>query len=157
MLDALVHNLGFLGRAESWCDAQLLNDDEAVRERINCIPLARQDDRSESEIVRVLCADPASAFSGDHVDERYDPKWNLCMETAQLHAERWSDPPGAAWVHYARPRDCFKIAPRRKIEVAIKRSSPQIARFALDSAVLPLVLETLPTAELARRILMGTY
>jgi CRISPR-associated protein Csb2 len=33
----------------------------------------------------------------------------------------------------------------------------QIARFALDSAVLPLVTETLPVAEAARRTLMGIY
>ncbi len=27
----------------------------------------------------------------------YDPAWNLCMETLQLHRERWSDPPGSHW------------------------------------------------------------
>lgn len=33
----------------------------------------------------------------------------------------------------------------------------QVARFALDSGVLPLVTETLPVAESARRMLMGIY
>jgi CRISPR-associated protein Csb2 len=157
MLEALVRNLGFLGRAESWCEAELLSDDEAVGKSINCFPLERQVDQSECEIIRVLCADPDSAFGDEYVDDRYDPKWNLCMETSQLHAERWSDPPGAAWVRYARPRGCFKIARRRVIPMTSRAAYPQIARFALDSSVLPLVFETLPMAENARRILMGTH
>lgn len=36
-------------------------------------------------------------------------------------------------------------------------ASFQIARYALDSAVLPLVTETLPVAEFARWALMGIY
>ena len=58
--------------------------------------------------MRVLCADPNTAFEDEHVktlsDKHggrkskrpvYDPAWNLCIETAQLHAEKWSDPPGS--------------------------------------------------------------
>src|SRR5205823_2150103 len=86
----------------------------------------------------------------------YDPNWHLCIETAQLHAERWSDPPGSKWVSYMRRSDCFRIEPRRRVPFS-KLPRPQIARFALDSTVLPLVTDTLPTAESARSMLMGIF
>lgn len=156
ILEALLHNVGFIGRAESWCDAQLLNDEETVSRLINCAPIKDHADGSIYEIVKVLCANPDSAFNEEYVGNGYDPKWNLCMETLQLHKERWSDPPGSIWVRYARRRDCFKIALRRSVPVT-SAPHPQIARFALDSVVLPSITETLPTAETARRILMGTY
>lgn len=156
MLERLLHNVGFLGRAESWCEAELLNEDDTVKKLLNCSPL-ESDAGSGCEIVRVLCADPNSAFRGEHVAEsEYDPSWNLCMETKQLHKERWSDPPGAMWIRYARRRDCFKVETKNPVQIK-DRPLPQIARFALDSAVLPPVTATLPTAEVGRRILMGIY
>jgi CRISPR-associated protein Csb2 len=75
-----------------------------------------------------------------------------------LHEAKWSDPPGSCWVPYARQRDCFKVEPVRKRNIARRHNTPfQIARFALDSTVLPLVVETLSVAECARRTLMGIY
>ncbi len=88
----------------------------------------------------------------------YDPDWHLCMETAALHKDGWSDPPGSRWVPYARQRDCFKVEPAPERNIAQHHNTPfQIARFALDSTVLPLVTETLPVAESARRGLMDWY
>jgi CRISPR-associated protein Csb2 len=78
------------------------------------------------------------------------------VETLQLHRERWSDPPGSRLVAYVRPRDCFK----RRTQPPHRRARQpliQVARYALDSTVLPLVTETLPVAEAARRALMGIY
>lgn len=57
---------------------------------------------------------------------------------------------------YTRPRDCFKITPARRTNVR-PRPRPQLARFALDSAVLPLVTDTLPVAEAVRRNIMGLF
>ncbi len=167
--------LGYLGRAETWCEARLLTAAEAdtATAKINCRPLGTRPSEPESEVVRVLCADPSSAFADTHtpktttstgrgkekqvqVQSLYDPDWHLCGETLWLHGERWSDPPGSRWVRYARRADCFRIAPR----LASRRPSevrPQVARFALDSAVLPLVTETLRVAEDARRNLMGIF
>jgi CRISPR-associated protein Csb2 len=187
LLGLILCNLSFLGRAESWCDARLLDETDATlfSDSANCA--AADDDALISrdlELVRTLCPDPATAFGDEHVvAEReetvevtiegkrgpktkkqkqrfsvaiYDPNWHLCMETLRLHDERWSDPPGSRWVQYARRRDCFKVAPiRRSAPGALPR--PQIARFALDSTVLPLVTETLPIAEAARRNLMGVF
>lgn len=90
----------------------------------------------------------------------YDPNWHLCMETLRLHKQKWSDPPGSMWVTYTRPRDCFEVRPmmrRAPRRTRTLESRPQIARFALDASVLPLVTETLPLAEAARRALMSLY
>jgi CRISPR-associated protein Csb2 len=171
----LLRNINTLGRAESWCEAML----EDVTSNINgrmCRRL-QGDVPAGHEIVRLLCLDPASAFADDHVvtvekkttgrgknkrtvEKRsaiYDPAWNLCMETLQLHKERWSDPPGSCWVPYTRPRDCFKIEPTARLKPTVNRQRIQVVRYALDSTVLPLVTETLSVAEASRRYLMGIH
>lgn len=185
-LSRILANLNTLGRSESWCEGTLLDGDATgalgqspERER-RVRPLDGGDVLNDHEIVRLLCADPDSAFAGDHVtsvtkrtksrsnskqstDQRttlYDPAWNICMETLQLHKERWSDPPGSRWVQYTRPRDCFKIEPAAQGRARSSvRPCPciQVARYALDSTVLPLVTETLPVAEAARRALMSIH
>jgi CRISPR-associated protein Csb2 len=173
-LTLLLTHLNFMGRAEAWCTARLLDDAEAAdaHGRINCQPLKDDGVSPDQEIVRVLCANPATAFDTpkhERIGGRgrvnntgrtplYDPDWNLCMETLALHEERWSDPPGSRWVRYVRPRDCFKVEPVGKRNVSQPTRPPfQVARFVLDSAVLPVVTDTLPTAESARRTLMGIY
>ena len=176
-------NLDTLGRSESWCEATLLPDDEAAAScqnarRRQVVPLSGRGVPDDHEIVRLLCPHPSEAFADDHVvavttkttgrrknkqsieqrTTRYDPSWNLCMETLQLHKERWSDPPGSRWVQYARPRDCFKVEPVARSRVpSPAQPRIQVARYALDSTVLPLVTETLPVAEAARRALMGIH
>jgi len=175
VLARILANLGYLGRSESWCEAALA-DGAVSPSRPVCRPLTGNV-LAAQEIVRVLCPDPASALADKHVvtvtkkttgrgknkqtmEERsttYDPAWNLCMETLQLHRERWSDPPGSRWVPYTRPRDCFKIDPRPRSPRAGERARIHVVRYVLDSTVLPLVTETLPVAEAARRVLMGIH
>jgi CRISPR-associated protein Csb2 len=174
-LTHLLRNLNTLGRSESWCEAELGDGADNPDWRA-CRPL-QGNMTPDHEIVRLLCPDPASAFADNHVvtvtkkttgrgktrrtvEERstiYDPAWNLCMETLQLHRERWSDPPGSRWVPYTRPRDCFKVMPKVCSQRTADHSRIHVVRYALDSTVLPLVTETLPVAESARRTLMGIY
>ena len=180
VLSLILCNLNTLGRSESWCEAKLLGSDAAQDPKDTqgrfCKPYG-VDALQDHEIIRLLCPDPDSAFEDDRVvnvvkkttgrgknkqtiEERstvYDPAWNICMETLQLHEERWSDPPGSRWVKYARPRDYFKIEPRPMASCARSRPRIQVARYALDSTVLPLVTETLPVAEALRRALMSIY
>lgn len=175
-LRRILANLSALGRAESWCDARLSSeaDSRSANGHMTSVPLNGAEPVVEREIVRLLCPDPESAFADDHVvtvntkttgsgmnkqtiEERttiYDPAWNICMETLQLHRERWSDPPGSRWVQYTRPRDCFTIEPAASRLRRTKSVHPQVVRFMLDSSVLPLVTDTLPVAEAARRALM---
>jgi CRISPR-associated protein Csb2 len=174
-LDRILRNLNTLGRSESWCEAELVDSPANGRWRV-CRPLEGELPR-DHEIVRLLCPDPGSAFGDDHVlrvapkttgrgknkrtvevrTTMYDPAWNVCMETLQLHNERWSDPPGSQWVPYIRPRDCFKIDRGPRALRIGDHPRIQVVRYALDSTVLPLVTETLPVAESARRALMSWH
>lgn len=171
----ILGNLNVLGRSESWCEADLVDGIEGSPES-PCRPL-HGDVPKDHEIVRLLCPDPDSAFSSDRVvavtkkttgrgkpkhtiEERttcYDPAWNLCMETLQLHKERWSDPPGSRWVAYLRPRDCFKVERQSRTPQTTSIRPVHVVRYVLDSTVLPHVMETLLVAEAARRALMGIY
>jgi CRISPR-associated protein Csb2 len=156
-------SVGYLGRAESWCEMKLLESEESERRlsEINCRQIGTRPVEKDTEIVRVLCPDPVAAFSSvNEIKSRatkiatYDPDWRICGETLWLHAEKWAEAPGSRWVRYSRPKDCFKVsALRRRINKLPSR--PQVIRFALDSAVLPLVTETLSVAEAVRRNLMG--
>lgn len=173
-LELLLLHLNFFGRAESWCSACLLGDSEAAKaaRAVNCRPINGAAPHN-CEIVRVLCANPETAFANRTPKQAtvsgrgktkttsqislYDPDWELCMETLELHEKNWSDPPGSQWIPYARRRDCFKVDPVRRVSRPSAERQMQVARFSLDSSVLPLVTETLPVAESARRSLMGIY
>ncbi len=159
-LRMLLHHIGYFGRAESWCAARLLSEFEP--KWINCAPGSTA---RGQESVRVLAADPATwrewTFSNKKI-VRPDPPWNLLAETADLHLERWSDPPGSKWVTYARPADCFAPRPApRLVSPGDAKTGFIVARFVLDVAEgrrpLPLVTETLPFAEEVRRQLGREY
>jgi len=169
LLSTLLSRLSYLGRTESWCEAALLSN-EVAQERFakaKCRPLNGKSPGDGEQIVRVLTPDPDSALEDEHVRPKksrgksqrpvYDPAWHLCIETSQLHAEKWSDPPGSRWVSYVRPSDCFDPPPKPTTQPRRNERRAQVVRFALDSTVLPLVTETLAIAEHVRRKLMGIY
>lgn len=160
-LNTLLTNVNYLGRAESWCEARLLDSAECEP---NATPVNGETPSTNQELVRVLCADPDEAFEEKHVKPaggkasrakgkrpHYDPAWHLCVETAQLHDEKWSDPPGSRWVNYVRRSDCFDPPPKPRELPRREHRKVQVVRYALDSAVLPPASETLPIAEEIRR------
>jgi CRISPR-associated protein Csb2 len=159
-LALLLSQLGYFGRAESWCTGRLLSDFDAGE--LNCVPGSAA---ANQESVRVLAADPATwhgwAFTSKSI-VRPDPPWNLLAETSDLHTERWSDPPGSKWITYARRSDCFapRLNPRPRSR-GDEKTEYVVARFVLDVAEgrrpLPLVTETLPFAEEVRRQLGREY
>lgn len=145
-----------------------------------CEPLGELSVTRDQEVVRVLCPDPKTAFLDQHVvrlesvnsgrgknkqttttrQALYEPSWHLCAETALLHKERWSDPPGSLWLQYVRRSDCFRVASKRRstnLTTARPRRVVTVARYSLDGPVLPLITETLPVAESARITLMGIF
>jgi len=165
-LRQILDNLNTLGRSESWCEASLTTT-PSDQNCVTCRPVDGDVPR-DHEIVRLLCPDPASAFECAEFTDRskkkpkrtapyYEPDWHLCAETLWLHKEKWSDPPGSKWVPYARPRECFKIRTKPRPPMAVSHPCIQVVRYALDSTVLPLVTETLPVAEAARRALMSIH
>jgi CRISPR-associated protein Csb2 len=149
-LEIALDRLGYLGRAESWCEARLLTPGIAIRQA-NCLLTERVNDRAGLEPVRVLGADEAAAVTnGDEPRE-----WNLCAETTDLRRERWSDPPGSRWLTYLRRKDCF--APLTGARRARQERPVTVVRYALDGPVLPLVTEALSIGEFARQCVQSRY
>src|SRR6266516_4052454 len=109
ILDLVLSQLSYFGRAESWCSARLSQDWEPVENyrwaridkttgevlaETNCIPLNGSGISERREPVRMLAPCPVRWNQWDYTKARPpDPPWNLLAETADLHAERWSDPP----------------------------------------------------------------
>jgi len=167
-LATLLSLLGHLGRAESWCEATL---EEVNPIGSNCHPIGENEVGPEWEILSVLCPDGESAFQSNHLPSettsrkqsratpkkpgRYDPAWNLCLDTADLQKAAWSDPPGSRWIKYIRPTDAF--LPRKAESKKSSPAKPTLARYLLDSTVRPLVASTLAIAEKCRWALMGKF
>jgi CRISPR-associated protein Csb2 len=157
----LLANLSYLGRAEGWVNAELTEEQPAW----NCDPAPDTD----PDPVPVLCPSPEAVFSDEHfptLDPKklakgrlnpseflFDcPRWHLCLDTETISRQRWSMVPGTRWVNYTRPMESSAASSKRK---AAHRPTRIVARFALDGPVLPLVTETLPLAEQARRALLS--
>ena len=141
-LAALLASLGTFGRAESWCEADLLGPD-AVPEP-NSVPLVDRQSLAGLEPVRVLMPDAQAT----------DLLETLLIETSTMRRQRHLDPPGSRWMTYTRRANALTfrgVAPTRHTRI------PQlmtVARYALDATVLPLVQDALPFAEQIRRALI---
>lgn len=169
-LALLVENLTTFGRAEGGVLAELT---EHQTTEWNCIPGDHAG--TGEELISVFCPDPATAFASEHYPPDPDPKkmkkglkpdkflfvcsrWHLYLDTETIHAKRWPQIPGAVWVSYVRPHNCFSAFPS-DLPPKPKTMTPRytVACFVLDGPVLPLVTQTLPLAEVARRTLMGCF
>lgn len=169
-LSTLLEHLAYFGRAESWCRAELL--DSLADPTPNAYPATQAAaPGGELQLVRVLCADPKTAFDpistpgtsarrsrrqSTQLSHSLDPPWNLCVDTPTLHNEGWSDPPGSKWIDYLCPADCFRPLPTKRRRPT-RQLQIQVARYVLDGTVLPPVTETLTFAERVRQRLMGIY
>lgn len=158
-LELVLSQLGHFGRAESWATARVLPDFDPVR--VNCIPGQAP---AGQEVVRVLAADPDSwngwAFQDRKVVKPVPP-WNMLADTADLHQEKWSDPPGSKWFSYSRPADAFAPRVPSQVRIPLHSTRYRVARYALDVShgrrPLPLITDTLPLAEAARTTLLSTF
>jgi CRISPR-associated protein Csb2 len=70
----------------------------------------------------------------------------LLADTAELKRAGWSQPPGALWLEYARPRNAFAVHAEARTKV-LAGPLPTVARFAVASQVLPLLTQAVSVAE----------
>jgi CRISPR-associated protein Csb2 len=141
LLQALLANLPYLGRSESWCEAKLVEAGEP-----NCFWLGSGGKpQDEYEPVRVLAPSSGATMA------------DLMVETTDLRTRhRRIDPPGSQWLLYAVRRDSFAASLDRD-STQMVNSKPLVARYALDSVPLPPVAATIGIAELARKAVMSQY
>lgn len=171
LLEELLRQLGFLGRAESWVEAELLEewDGEA-----NCFAVesdAEGTTDGTEALVRLIAPIPPRAYESWRQEavvkhgltqrrlkkaqrnllatlpERFLDTYRV--ETGALHEVGWSSPPGTRFVTYSRPSTVDSIPPPT-------RSRPQslmatTARVALTGRPLPLLEDSVKVGEVTRQ------
>jgi len=164
-LALLLGRMGYLGRAESLVDAQLLAAGTAT-DTVNCRPLAEGEPiGSEEQTFKLLTAQsPAeySAWIGARSDtsreggaraKRIEPPADLFaalhLDTDQWRGGGWSQPPGSRWIEYVRPATSFRLAspPARHRRRARSMESPTVARYGIQTPVRESVTKALSFGE----------
>lgn len=142
-LGGILRNMPYLGRAESWVEAELAMDfpGEANSFSIEtgAIPVG------DWEIVRTLT--PRTQIGLKELE----------VETSELRRRGRIDPEGAEWWAYVRKRDCFTEFRRHAPPSLDRGEGAQVVRFALTGTVLPMAFDTLRWGELARKSAMSKY
>lgn len=163
-LSKLLDRIGYLGRAESWIEARLM---ESTPIQPNCVPLYDGSDLPDGfEGIQTLAAMSPQDYSSwrqkevearrsrrlaesgdssklkkkdlDKIEQSLpaDLFSALHADTGDLKKAGWSQPPGSVWMYYTRPRDAFSVMPlAAKFEGRQNRAT--IARFAVASQVPP--------------------
>lgn len=177
LLKVLIRDVGFLGRAESWLEAGVL--DEWVGEP-NCVPSELALDTNTGEIrepVRVLAPVDKPSYEQWREETIDGIDWEamtrkprtelrrtlpekltdaLRIDTADLQQVGWSQPPGGRFITYQRPADCFaaRRQPRLRL-VASRHPKPTTARFLVSGKPRPRLRDAVRIGELMRIALMG--
>ena len=145
-LNRLLSHLNYLGRSESWIEAELWEG--PVKEPFNCAPAGTLP--FEGELTRVACAAPDSEYTGKR-------SWMdaLTYSTSNLLKEKASSPPLLRQVTYIRPESAIGTDPPKEY----RRKAPEVESvlLSLDATVLPLVTTTLEVSEQIRVRLMGAH
>ncbi len=141
-LERILHNMPYLGRAESWVSAELAS------EHVETNSYALDNGMfpgGDLEVVRTLVAN-----SGIGLKE-------LQVETSELRGEGRIDPEGAHWYPYVRKRDCFTSFRTERPRQAARGEGATVVRFALSGKVLPMAFDTLRWGDVARDATMSKY
>jgi CRISPR-associated protein Csb2 len=140
-LAELTSLLPYVGRAESLCDARLLDD----------LPTPARD--GEQTIA------PRVSHDGEASTRLLAPRTplslaSLAVQTADLRRARFLEPPGAFWAEYDLVRE---ILPSPPSPVGRSPKRPTVVRWALDGAALPSAYATVAVAERLRHAAQSRY
>lgn len=160
VLKCILGNVSYLGRSESWCSIELL-EDEAYSLSDGCMG---------DEVFFNVCSVGAESLGLDYeavpvlvpslsldMSKPLDDSHPLLVRTVTLR-EGLSriDPPESVWVEYARPRDCFEPMYDAAISKFDERSV-KVVRYLIDGKVLPSILDTFNVGSVARVAAMSVY
>jgi CRISPR-associated protein Csb2 len=150
-LSKLLTALGTFGRAESWCEAELLGELEAKEfsanaKKINSRPFDQANNLTGHETFRLLM--PQEALNPDELIKVLE------TETSAMRKNKQLEPAGTRWLTYTRPAGILTPRRSRQERTHSKTKTVTVARYALDSTVLPLAQDALPFAEQVRRALI---
>lgn len=172
LLDWLLRDTGFLGRAESWVEGERLEHWDGEP---NCRPsdLAVDTETGEAlEPVRLIASVPPAEYETwrvetvtahgldagklkkaqkqvlDTLPEKLIDAMRL--ETGAVQQAGWSCPPGARFITYQRPYACFTPQPRRRSPKSQAPAHITTVRLALAGKPLPRIEDAVRIGELAR-------
>lgn len=158
-LGELCRRIGYLGRAESWAEARLV---ELMDDEPDAVPIAEESSTDVENAIRLLTPLDSNVYAGWRIGfmegqrgKKLEPPrtlWEvLSNDIETIQKQGWRTPPGTRWVRYAvRSR-----APARRRSLPLRHADPTFARFALQSAVLPPTRVGLSVAERFRTALMS--
>ncbi|MGP6188503.1 MAG: type I-U CRISPR-associated protein Csb2 [Vulcanimicrobiaceae bacterium] len=150
LLERCCSLIGYLGRAESWCEVSLVTDVPSALGRY-CVNLASRD-AGEGPVARRLAAGPSLRGAG---------LFRALNElTGDMRRSRRTMPQGTAWVEYRLPPD-FGWASERASQRDVQRPAfgPTMLRFAIDAenGVLPPITDAVTVAEKIRQAAIKQY
>ena len=152
ILNRILANMHYFGRAESWCTASA----SPLPRTHNCGPANEPDAPPDADLVNVLVPKHDIKFydinepakMGNDLD-------HIGVTTLALQKSNYVDPPGARWVQYSRPRNCFEEG--RSHGPAARRIKATLVRYAVVGPVRPPIRDTLRIGDLARTACMSQY
>lgn len=171
LLDELLTGLAYLGRAESWVEARRI---EAWGGEPDCVPGDTALDVATGEIgevVPLFCTQSPPAYQTfrnqwqeanpakgkKKVGALLPESWleAVSLETSQIQAAGWSQPPAARRIFYRRPAGSLKPSATTVVSHLVhNRPLVTTVRFALYGRPLPRMEDAVRIGELARVALM---
>lgn len=177
-LALLCERLGYFGRAESIVEAKALLVDSQYEP--NARPLPENEPVPDGdELIRLLSpvseedfrawlakqpaaptVSPAKSKRGKgaktiHPALPVDVFDALHADTGELQRAGWTLPPGSRLADYVRPEDCFELQPVGARAQSSQR--PTVARFTIQSAVLPRITRAVSVAERVHQALLSRF
>lgn len=139
ILDKILADISYLGRAESWC---IITRSDHTPES-NCYPLIDNDKTSKT--VKVLVPDISVLESEDSLEM-------LSASVMEIQNAGHSIPPGSAWIKYVLPSNCFTLP-----DDGYKKQHPEIRTtvviYSLLNSFIP-VTESANVCDLFKRACM---
>lgn len=165
LLASLLDHIPYLGRAESWSQAQIC--DHLPKSAILAEPVPS--DSTSQHNARLLALKPPLEYVAwrDGYLAALDPNqrkrqplpadiWEILhQDTTTLFKQGWSSPPGARWVDYRLSADPLAPSAASPSPLNLATTRPDFARYVLDSAVHLPVEKTLWVAEKLRAALLS--
>jgi CRISPR-associated protein Csb2 len=175
-LEVLLDRLSYLGRAESWVESCRLPDWSGT---LNCRPgndALAPETGERRDVLTLLAPRPPADYStlrartiAQAKERRVAGKemaqllatlpddWlsSLEVETADIRAAGWSDPPGARKVHYTRPAAALQPVAPPTVRRGSREARPTVARYAVYGKPLCRLEDAVRFGERLRRAIMG--
>lgn len=152
ILNRILENMHYFGRAESWCTANA----SSLPQTYNCSPIHELDAPLNADLVDVLVPKRNIKFYDINEPAKIGNDLDhISVTTLALQKNNYVDPPGGWWVQYSRPRNCFEE--RRSHGPIERRNKVTLVRYAVVGPIRPSIKDTLRVGDLARAACMSQY